>query len=404
MRKLIYCIADGMADDPALCADAITPLQAAHTPNMNSMARHSVAGLCHVIPEGCLPDSDVGNMALLGYAPQECHAGRASFEALGRGVKLGRDDVAWRLSLVVQEDAGADTVMRDAQGGGVSTVEGRLVVERLRAVLSDISGDLALYEDDAYRHILVHRGGAALAETHTVGPHMLLGCSLTEHSDRYPALLRTAMEACAAELRILAVPPNGVWLWGQGRAPLWQEFAALHGLEACMVSGLSLLRGMARAAGLHVVEDARFTGLPGTDLGAKADAAIQFLRQGGDVAFIHVDAPDHCAHHGDFAAKAAALSAFDRELLGPLMAAEPGAVIVVTCDHVTAVSQRTHRPGPVPFMIYRKGLVYPATAANPSNPSNPGDPGGFSFTETGVCGLGEVPSGPELLALAKCFL
>lgn len=414
MRKLVFCIADGMADVPALCGHGITPMRAARTPVLDSMARHCVAGLCHVIPPALPPDSDVGNMALLGYDPASLYCGRAPLEALGSGaahvlpVSAPGMDLAdaliWRLSLVRLRDTPQGPVMDDAQGGGIGAEEGIRTAQRLAAVLAAADARFTLHPDTAYRHILVQRGWQAAPSASPrsgcangpEGPHRLLGQPVAAHRKAYPSEMQGILHLLEEELRSMGGPANGVWLWGQGVVPRWPSFAALHGLTACMVTGISLLRGLGRAAGMYVAEDARFTGLSGTDLRAKAQAALRFLRpvsaggMGGDAAFIHVDAPDHCAHQGDAQGKRAAVEAIDSDLLAPLRQALPDAVFVITCDHITCAATRTHEKGAVPFLIHAAGA--PAMSACPS------------FCELG-CGVGRiVPGGPALLQLAKSFM
>lgn len=396
MRKLIYCIADGMADVPAYCEQGITPLRAATTPVLDTMARHSVAGLCHVIPYGLPPDSDVGNMALMGYDPLQYHTGRGPIEALGMDTtrlpadSISSDDLVWRLSLVCA--GGRSQKLRDAHGGGVTNDQADRLAAMFDSALDAFSGgSLRVFANETYRHILVQRGGACLPEAGlpVPGPHTLLGRSLRETAAVYPSVLHQALEILNRIAAEDAAPPDAVWLWGQGPLPVLPDFAVQHGLKACMVAGVSLLRGLGRAAGMQVVENDAFTGTPATDLRAKARAAIAFLKNGGDAAFVHVEAPDHCAHAGDAAGKLAALEAFDRELLAPLVSALPEAVFVVTCDHLTSSATRTHERGAVPFLIHRKGLEF-----------LPCD----EFSEEGCSGLGEVESGPALLELAKRFL
>ncbi|GFM37233.1 hypothetical protein [Desulfovibrio psychrotolerans] len=449
MRKLVFCIADGMADVPAQCERGITPMRAARTPVLDSMVRHCVAGLCHVIPPALPPDSDVGNMALLGYDPVSLYCGRAPLEALGSGVAHVlpasapgmdlADALIWRLSLVRLRDTPQGPVMDDAQGGGIGAEEGKRTAQRLAAVLAAADARFTLHPDTAYRHILVQRGwqaapaanppaagpmgtmpaitvpsaatvsaapASAMAASGTVppgvcangpeGPHRLLGQPVTAHRAALPSEVQGALRLMEEELRAMRGPANGVWLWGQGVVPRWPSFAALHGLAACMVTGISLLRGLGRAAGMHVAEDTRFTGLPGTDLRAKAEAALRFLRpvsaggMGGDAAFIHVDAPDHCAHQGDAQGKRAAVEAIDRDLLAPLRQALPDAVFVITCDHITCAATRTHERGAVPFLIHAAGAD--AMSACPS------------FCELGCRGGRTVSGGPALLELARSFM
>ncbi len=75
--KYIILQGDGMADYPIESLGNRTPLEAAHTPNMDWLAERGVFGLAHVIPKGFPPGSDVGNMSIMGYDPAVYHTGRS---------------------------------------------------------------------------------------------------------------------------------------------------------------------------------------------------------------------------------------------------------------------------------------------------------------------------------------
>jgi 2,3-bisphosphoglycerate-independent phosphoglycerate mutase len=50
--KTLIFLGDGMADEPIKELDGKTPLQAAHTPAMDRIAREGVSGTLHTLPEG----------------------------------------------------------------------------------------------------------------------------------------------------------------------------------------------------------------------------------------------------------------------------------------------------------------------------------------------------------------
>ena len=58
--KLVFLIADGMADLPLEVLGGRTPMEAAHTPAMDALAREGMVGLCRTVPDGMAPGSDVG--------------------------------------------------------------------------------------------------------------------------------------------------------------------------------------------------------------------------------------------------------------------------------------------------------------------------------------------------------
>ena len=107
--KYAIVIPDGAADEPQESLGGKTPLEAAHTPNMDRVvAMGVVARACHT-PKALPAGSEIGNLSLLGYNPFENFTGRAPMEAAAQGIELGPTDWAVRCNLVTIEDQ----VMRD---------------------------------------------------------------------------------------------------------------------------------------------------------------------------------------------------------------------------------------------------------------------------------------------------
>src|SRR6187402_1058365 len=107
--KYAIVIPDGCADEPQASLGGKTPLQAAHTPAMDAIARAGVVGRSNNVPD-CLPaGSDVANLNLLGYDALANFTGRAPLEAAAQGIQLGPNDCAVRCNLVTIENQ----IMRD---------------------------------------------------------------------------------------------------------------------------------------------------------------------------------------------------------------------------------------------------------------------------------------------------
>lgn len=359
MKKLIVCIADGAADVPSLCPEG-TPLECAETPALDSMTRHSVAGLCYTVPKGFSPDSDVGNMSLLGYSPAQYHNGRAPIEAAALGVSVSGRDSIWRVTF--SQAANNRIILPCASS--LTQQEGKHLIKVLNSSLHGTP--FTFISNNAYRHLLVHRNGQELLRsftqnrTHpfvTCGPHMLQTTTLSEARSAYPPELQKLMEQASQLLAPHTQKANTVWLWGEGTAYSLPNFYETYGSNACIISGVPLLHGLGHMAGMHVVAHPEFTGLPDTNLSLKAAAAINFLQSPqNSIAFIHVESPDHFGHAGNAQGKKEAIERIDAELLTPLLKAMPEAHIAVTCDHLTPASTKSHAHGPVPFILYNSAL------------------------------------------------
>src|SRR3954453_18035709 len=102
--KYAIIIPDGCADEPQEALGGRTPLQAAHKPNMDRIARQGVVGRSTNVPAPLTPASDVATLSLFGYAPLQVFPARAPLGAAAMGVSLGPDDWAVRCNLVTVED------------------------------------------------------------------------------------------------------------------------------------------------------------------------------------------------------------------------------------------------------------------------------------------------------------
>ncbi|MCH6568045.1 MAG: phosphoglycerate mutase, partial [Nitrospinae bacterium] len=78
-----YCVllADGASDHPCEELGGRTPLEAAHIPSLDAIARNGITGSLRTIPEGMPPGSDVGNLSVFGYDPKTNYTGRSPLEA-----------------------------------------------------------------------------------------------------------------------------------------------------------------------------------------------------------------------------------------------------------------------------------------------------------------------------------
>jgi len=149
--KYIIVVGDGMGDYPIEELDGKTPLEVAQTSNMDRISSCRV-GLVKTIPDAMDPGSDVANLSILGYDPEKYHNGRASLEAASMGIRLHKNDVAFRMNLVTLEfrDDG-QILMESHSAGDISTDEASEIVNTLRDELN--IPDISVFNGVAYRHI-----------------------------------------------------------------------------------------------------------------------------------------------------------------------------------------------------------------------------------------------------------
>lgn len=358
--KYAIVIPDGCADEPQESLGNKTPLQAAHKPNMDRIARMGVVGRSNNVPQPLTPASDVATLSLFGYDPLSVYTGRAPLETAAMGIALRPQDWAIRCNLVNVEDE----TMRDFTAGHITSEEGKQLIDALKASLG--SPTLEFHAGVSYRNILVYRGDTPApfsTETKTQPPHDIPDRPIADHLPKGPGseLLRGLMERSRAILRDHAVnkarrdqgkrAATQIWLWGQGKAPALRPFAEVYGKRGAIVSAVDLVRGVGVLLGWTRIDVPGATGYLDTDYAAKGRYGVAALAN-HDLVCIHVEAPDEASHEGRADAKVKALEEIDRYIVGPLLEALPKYGewrILVSPDHRTPLRTRAHAYGMVPF-------------------------------------------------------
>jgi len=362
--KYIVLVGDGMADDPRPELGNKTPLQFARTPNMDMLASRGETGLVKTVPEGYPPGSDVANLSVMGYAPQQYYTGRSPLEAVSMGIYLADNDVAFRCNLVTLSDQAeySDKQMIDYSAGEITSEEARKLIQ---AVESELGGnDRHFYPGISYRHLMVWSDGPEDPEL--TPPHDISGRQVAEYLPRGrggEALLNLMRQSTIilnnhsvnlARREKKQHPANSVWLWGQGKRPALPLFKDLYGLDGAVVSAVDLIMGIGICAGLEVLKVPGATGNIHTNFHGKAVAALEALQQRVDFVYLHVEAPDEAGHQGDTETKVRAIEEIDRQVLGTLLEGLTGIgdyKILLLPDHPTPLNIRTHTSEPVPYAI-----------------------------------------------------
>lgn len=362
--KYLVLVPDGAADYPLEELDGKTPLEAAHTPNMDRLAREGRGGLVQVIPPERPAGSDVGNLEIFGYDTRLHYTGRAPIEAASMGIELGPDDIAFRCNLIHRDG----DVLVDYSAGHISTEEGVGLIEGISPAL--VRDGISLYAGIAYRHILVIRGGPEDVVTHA--PHDIMGQSIAAHlpAGEGSAAIRQLMAAAepglaaapinAARVAAGRVPANAIWLWGSGRALTVPSLKETHGLRGGVISAVDLVRGIGRCAGLEILEVPGITGYLDTNYTGKAEHALAALDH-LDFVYVHVEAPDEAGHNANVTGKVQALEDFDALVVGRILEGlstlGEGCRLLMTPDHRTPIAVRTHTREPVPFVLWGEGIA-----------------------------------------------
>src|ERR671932_148517 len=95
--KLIYVLLDGIGDLPHPLLGNLTPLEVAHTPNLDKLASNGCMGNVISVGKGIAPQSDIAVFNMLGYTFKNgSYVGRGVIESIGCNIDFREGDLALR--------------------------------------------------------------------------------------------------------------------------------------------------------------------------------------------------------------------------------------------------------------------------------------------------------------------
>lgn len=355
--QTVLFLGDGMADEPVPELGGRTPLQAARTPNLDTIAREGRCGSMLTLPDGFPTSSDVANMSVLGCDLETELCGRGPLEAAGRGIPLRPGDIVFRVNLTTVD---GDGILRDFSGGHPPQEEAEETVRILNEKLG--SDKIRFYPGVSYRTLLVLSGPEFSAAISYDKPDDSHGKPVAKHLPRTKScagfhtaeLLRGLIAGAAEALR--GRRANGIWPWSGGRAGAIHNLCERYGVKAAVISAVDVINGLGKCLGLDVIRVPGATGYVDTDYEGKADAALQALKDGYDFVYVHLEAADEVSHAQDRKGKIRVIEDFDRRLVGRVMqGAGAAAAYCVLPDHPVPLAIGRHTRTPVPVAVRQPG-------------------------------------------------
>ena len=365
--KHVIILTDGCADLPIDSLGGLTPLEKSNTPNMDYFASNGSLFLVKTVPDSLKPGSDVANLSVMGYNPLDCYTGRSPLEAASIGVKIADNQTTFRANLVTlsDEENYEDKTMLDYSSGEITTEESRALMADIEKELG--GGDIHFYGGISYRHLFVWEDAP---ESFTLTPpHDISDRKIKDYLPSDERIL-DLMKKSEKILRNHTInqkriaegknPATSMWIWGEGTKPALNNFYETYGKKGAVVSAVDLIKGIAILAGMNSIDVDGATGNLHTNFDGKAKAAADaLLKDGADLVYVHIEAPDECGHQGDAEGKTRSLELIDEKIIGyikeKLEATGEDYAFLVMPDHPTPIATKTHSREAVPCVMYKKG-------------------------------------------------
>ncbi|HXX59559.1 MAG TPA: cofactor-independent phosphoglycerate mutase [Dehalococcoidales bacterium] len=356
-------IMDGAAGLPLAEQGNRTSLEIARTPNLDALATAGMVGLSHNVPAGLEPDSAVACMSIFGYDPAVYYAGRAPIEAVSLDIPINPGEVIFRCNLVTVQDG----KMVSHSAGSISTEESREIIKTLNEKLGN--ENIIFYAGVNYRNILKLKNAADTALAVCTPPHDIPGKPVAEFlpkgkgSDLLLDLMKKSelvIKDHPVNKKRLAegkLPATGIWLfWGSGKINKMPQFRENYKADAAVTSAVGLLQGLGKMSGMSLLHINGVTDGPDNDYAGQVQGALDALKR-YDVIIVHVEAPDEAGHAGSLKTKVGAIENIDKFMVSAMRKWRGQKRILVTPDHPTPVTSRTHNSDPVPFLLWGPGIT-----------------------------------------------
>ncbi len=371
-------VLDGAGDKPG---PEETPLEAAKTPNLNSLTEKGSLGALYTVGKGVAPESDAGVFSLLGYDPLKTHLSRGVVEALGAGVHFQKGDLALRAGFATVEDgklvdrrAGRNLSMEEALELGASLNQGIHLKDRTEFSFRPTVGHRAVVvfrstnrrltsEISNFDPAYVRRGIISIAVSGN-GPFEIPKCVALDGSERAVRTAALVNEFGFKTLQALDhhpvnkkrrergwLPANFVLMRDAGtEMPPVPRFKERWGLEGLMIADLPAELGIGKLLGMTVEELE-----PGSrveDYHKRAELVMEKMGHFGFV-YVHLKGPDEPGHDGLFLDKTQRIEEIDQGFFSVLAESRvwERCILCVTCDHSTPWREKGHSDYPVPVLF-----------------------------------------------------
>ena len=344
--KLALIVLDGLGDIATGGPDSSTPLEAAHTPNLDALTQNAAQGRMIPVAPGITPGSGPGHLGLFGYDPLEFEVGRGVIEALGLGIDLKPGDVCASANFCTLDAKG---IVTDRRAGRIATEVCEELCDILSKKIKKI-GDtqVIIRAGKEHRFVVIFRGKGLEGPLTDSDPNREgLPIATVKPTDAKSAKQKKAAKLIAdfyaAALPLIAKkkPANGFLMRGIAHQPAIPTFEQRYGLRAAAIAVYPMYKGLAQLVGMTKIEGPQTI----------AEQFERYVKEydNYDYFFIHYKYTDKAGEDGNFEAKKKAIEDLDAAL--PILLAKKPDVLAITGDHSTPCAMKGHSWHPQPVLL-----------------------------------------------------
>ena len=377
---MIYVLLDGVGDLPHADLAGKTPLEAATTRNMDTLAKNGIMGQVISVGKGIAPESDIAVFNMLGYKFQHSeYAGRGVIEATGIGIDFKDGDLALRGNFatldnegkIIDRRAGRKIEREDAEEISkeiekkirfsnpnasvvVAPTIGHRVIVRLRdskPLSSEISNT-----DPAYAR--VDGMGIAKAVSDFMKIEKCIPLEQTENAIDAANLVNEFTEQSLEIMKKSDVNKqrsqknkkllNSILLRDAGnKYPNVKPINDLHSMNFSCIVDMPVEVGIS-----NILKMKTFNAGGLTDYEEKASVAAQAMETENAI-YVHLKGPDDFGHDGDAIGKMKNIEEIDKRFFGTLLDQIDVSkiAVMISADHSTPCIYKGHSDDPVPLLI-----------------------------------------------------
>ena len=377
---MIYVLLDGVGDLPHPNLSGKTPLEAATTKNIDTLARNGVMGQVISVGKGIAPESDIAVFNMLGYKFQHSdYAGRGVIEAIGVGIDFRDGDLALRGNFatldhegkIIDRRAGRKIEREDAEKISneiekkirfsnpntsvvVAPTIGHRIIVRLRnskPLSSEITNT-----DPAYAR--VDGMGIAKAVTDFMKIEKCIPLEQTKNATDAANLVNEFTEQSLEIMKKSDVNKqrseknkkllNSILLRDAGnKYPNVKPINDLHSMNFSCIVDMPVEVGIS-----NILKMKAFNAGGLTDYEKKASIAAQAMDTENAI-YVHLKGPDEFGHDGDAIGKMKNIEEIDKRFFGTLLdhIDVSKIAVMISADHSTPCIYKGHSDDPVPLLI-----------------------------------------------------